>query len=239
MILKAVELNVFPNKDGYGVDGRFYYNALDIKALKKDKDVLGINNHIIEDACNLTKMINPAFSNNGVVVYDNLIDLFSYTLNEDNNNQIIVGLKEMNIEVLKLFLEQLIDVISKEDVNIDFYLTIKGKVNQICANGKIIDRLEYEKILKEVEKFNKNNEDFEIELPKRDVKKQNNNNNIMDVIRQLKEKIKVKEKILEDLNKQIVEIESLLEESEFLDRQIIDSKKQLEDIGSIDIEDLL
>lgn len=239
MILKAVELNVFPNNDGYGVDGRFYYNALDIKALKKDKDVLGINNHIIEDACNLTKMINPAFSNNGVVVYDNLIDLFSYTLNEDNNNQIIVGLKEMNIEVLKLFLEQLIDVISKEDVNIDFYLTIKGKVNQICANGKIIDRLEYEKILKEVEKFNKNNEDFEIELPKRDVKKQNNNNNIMDVIRQLKEKIKVKEKILEDLNKQIVEIESLLEESEFLDRQIIDSKKQLEDIGSIDIEDLL
>ena len=136
-------------------------------------------------------MINPAFSNNGVVVYDNLIDLFSYTLNEDNNNQIIVGLKEMNIEVLKLFLEQLIDVISKEDVNIDFYLTIKGKVNQICANGKIIDRLEYEKILKEVEKFNKNNEDFEIELPKRDVKKQNNNNNIMDVIRQLKEKIKM------------------------------------------------
>ena len=89
-----------------------------------------------------------------------------------------------------------------------------------------------------MEKFNKNNEDFEIELPKRDVKKQNNNN-IMDVIRQLKEKIKVKEKILEDLNKQIVEIESLLEESEFLDRQIIDSKKQLEDIGSIDIEDLL
>ena len=202
MILKAVELNVFPNKDGYGVDGRFYYNALDIKALKKDKDVLGINNHIIEDACNLTKMINPAFSNNGVVVYDNLIDLFSYTLNEDNNNQIIVGLKEMNIEVLKLF----------------------------C--------LEYEKVLKEVEKFNKNNEDFEIELPKRDVKKQNNNN-IMDVIKQLKEKIKVKEKVLEDLNKQIVEIESLLEESEFLDRQIIDSKKQLEDIGSIDIEDLL
>ena len=89
-----------------------------------------------------------------------------------------------------------------------------------------------------MEKFNKNNEDFEIELPKRDVKKQNNNN-IMDVIRQLKEKIKVKEKVLEDLNKQIVEIESLLEESEFLDRQIIDSKKQLEDIGSIDIEDLL
>lgn len=237
MILKSIELSVYPNKKGIGLDGKVYYNALDIKALKNDDDVLGINNNIIEDACFITHMIDKSFSNNGIVLYDKSIDLFSYILVDNNDNQLLVGLKEISVEKLINLLNDLIKIIGEKSLNVSFYLTINGKVNIICNDkGEKIEYPDYEKILVQLNSFVP--KEIDIVLPRRGDKIQSNKS-MEAVIEQLKAKIREKEAILADLNKQIVEIESLIEENEFLDRQILDSKKRITDISNMTDDNLL
>lgn len=237
MILKSIELSVYPNKKGKGIDGKVYYNALDIKALKNDSDVLGINSRIIEDACYITRMFDSSFSDNGIVLYDNLIDLFSYTLLNDDN-QLLVGLKEMSIEKLIKLLDEMIKIVT--DNNISFYLTIDGKVNIICDEScETISNDEYDNLINQINNLVINElPTDEIVLPKKEVKNFSYKN-MQTVIDKLKNKINEKEKILDDLNRQIVEIESLIEENEFLDKQILDSKKRIEDISKNTDDNLL
>lgn len=240
MVLNSVELNISLNEEKSAFNGKFYYNSLDIKALKKGEDSLEIKKKIIGDACFLAQNLDIDFSDRGIVVYDDFEDMFSHKLSKLDKNKLFVGLKNMSFEVIKIFLNEMIKVFLELDDKISFYLSFNGKVYVIHSElGDTIETNDYKRLIDKFGYLVCGNGGEEFVLPKKDEKKNDDYKKINLHIEQLKNKIKEKKAELDAINKQIIEVESLLEESEFLDKQISSSRQKIEKISEISDDSLL
>lgn len=244
MILNSIELNVYPNKDGSTFDGKFYYNARDIRALNKvNSDPLGISHRILLDACFFSRKMNEDFSEQGIVVYDYIADMFGHTFLEENKNQLLVGLKEMSFPVFKQFLQELINASLDSEIHVPLYLSFRGDMHVLCTReGKLLSEEEYDALLVQLEEsivvqkeslptpekdIPSIKESISISLEKKD---------ITDVLQSLKDCVAEKKEILKQLHQQIAEVEDLLDENALLDQQIEDSKKKIEEMRESSIE---
>lgn len=241
MILNSIELNVYPNKNGSSFDGKFYYNARDIRALNKvNSDPLGISHRLLLDACFFSRKIKEDFSEKGIVVYDYIADMFGHTFLEENKNQLLVGLKEMSFLTLKEFLESLMEASTNSEIQVPMYLSFQGDMHVLCTHeGKVLSDEEYAELLAQLEKSVAVEEQKNIPMSeeiKVDIPSALDQKDIIDVIHSLKVRIADKEHILEQLQQQISEVESLLEENHLLEQQIEDSKKEIEKMRESSVE---